>query len=72
MVEKVLTGGIKEFNYGKGYNPKLDEKRAKEIDEAYAKADERKRKEKNRRMAIIVIIIAIIIILGISFYFLYK
>jgi hypothetical protein len=69
MAERVSTGGTKTFEYGKDYNPKLDEDRKKGIEEAYGKYYERKAREKKMRTIWIVVLIIVVLfaILGILF-----
>ena len=50
MSEEVQTGGVMRFRYGKNDERKLSDSQKKEIDEAYARANERKAKEKRNKM----------------------
>ncbi len=72
MAEQVQTGGIMQFKYEKGNNPKLNEKQKKEIEDAYQQADERKRKEKIRKKIKTLIIVILIILFIIALYFVVK
>lgn len=71
MAEEVETGGLMRFRYS-GEQSKLSEEKKKEIDAAYARADERKRKEKLRRRMLWIVGIIITIALIVSLYFSLK
>lgn len=68
MAERVSTGGVKSFDYGKRER-KLDEERKKGIEEGYEKYYERKRREKRRK--VIGIIVLILILLALAAIFIY-
>lgn len=70
MAEKVSTGGNMTFNYDKGHAPKLDERGRREIEEAYARAEERKRKERRNRIILGVVIALIVVAAALSYVFL--
>lgn len=62
MAERVATGGLKTFHYGRDHSPKLDEERKKEIRDAYEHYYERKRRERTKRIMIITLIIIAILV----------
>lgn len=62
MVEKVSTGGTRDFVYG-GEKPSLSDDEKEEIRGAYDKYYERRRIEKKRRNVIITIAVLIILII---------
>jgi t-SNARE complex subunit (syntaxin) len=70
MPESVQTGGLKSFSYREGRRGKLNAMEKKEIEEAYAKADDRKARQKKMRVVIWLIIIAILLVVvwGIWFF----
>lgn len=70
MAEEVNTGGTRIFRYGGSDAPRLKEEERREIQEAYAKADERKRKEKTRNWIIFIVIA--LVVLGILTYLLLR
>ena len=70
MVEKVSTGGLVSFKYGKGQRPKMSSEEKKEIENAYGKYYERKRREKRNRIILIVVIA--VVLLGFGVYFLIR
>lgn len=73
MGENVESGGTIRFNYGRGERPKASENEKKEIEEAYARADERKQREKRNRQILWTIAgIIILIVIGIVGYILLK
>ncbi len=63
MAERVHTGGTRSFDYGKGYNPRLNDEDKRGIEEAYEKYYQRKAEEKKRQKIIWISIIGIILIL---------
>ncbi len=67
MPERVQTGGMKVFDYSKVERQRLSDKDKKELNEAYAKADERKKRDKRNKIVIWIIVILVLIILGILF-----
>ena len=67
MPERVNTGGVKSFDYSKLEDQKLSDNKKREIEDAYAKAAERKRREKRDRAVFWIIVILILIVLGILF-----
>ncbi len=72
MPENVQTGGIMNFRYEKAGKQRISESERREIEEAYARADERKRRERRDKKVkwIVIALIIILIISGISYYFL--
>ena len=64
MAEDVQTGGFMSFRHGRGSNFKLDDKRKKEIQEAYAQFYERKALEKRNRTIFWILTSIALIILG--------
>ena len=69
MGERVETGGLMSFDYGRKKNPKLGDKKEKEINDAYEKYYERKKREKRNKI-IIWMVIVLALILGVWFLFL--
>jgi hypothetical protein len=63
MAETVATGGIKQFQYPRGYSPKPTKEYKLEIDEAYNKYYDRRKRERKQKIWIW-IIVAILILLG--------
>jgi len=65
MAEDVQTGGLIKFRYGKGdSSPRLDEKRKRGIQDAYAQFHERKALEKRNKMIFWVLALIVLVILG--------
>ena len=69
MVERVETGGLMSFDYSRSGGSKLDDDEKREIDEAYARAEERKQKE--RRNRIILWVVVALIVLGVVGFVIY-
>ncbi len=69
MTEGVNTGGVKRFDYSKFKTGKLDEKKKKEIAEAYEQYGIRKKREKRNKI-ILWIVIGLVILAGIWLIFL--
>lgn len=68
MAEEVQTGGLMAFRHsGKGRKLELNEKIG--IEEAYAKAEERKRKERQRRILFLGLLLVILLIIVGGFFF---
>ena len=59
MTSRIRTGGLKEFVYPKGHQPKLTQEESLGIEQAYKKAGIRKRKEKIVKWSIILIVLII-------------
>ncbi|MBI5804381.1 hypothetical protein HY450_03995 [Candidatus Pacearchaeota archaeon] len=68
MAERVSTGGVMTFDYGKGYSPELEEDKKKEIRDAYEEYYERKRKEKKKKRLILILVILILVVIGLFIY----
>tara|TARA_Y100000310_G_C20683361_1_gene817442 strand:+ start:1811 stop:2029 length:219 start_codon:yes stop_codon:yes gene_type:complete len=70
MAEKVETGGLMSFRYEKGSHGKLEDKEKREIEGAYARAEERKMRERRNRMIMWIVIIAVLLLVvwGIWFF----
>ena len=64
MAEDVQTGGLHKFRYEKGYQPKLDDGRRKEIQQAYAQYDERRAIEKRNGVIFWIGLLIVLIALG--------
>ena len=66
---EVNTGGLKDFKYPKGYQPKLDESLKKDIQSAYGQYYERKaREDRNKRILLIIAGLIILVLLGFAFW----
>ena len=61
MTSITRSGGMKDFVYPKGHQPRLTQEESLGIKEAYEKAKIRKRKEKIVKWGVIVLIILIVI-----------
>lgn len=62
MAEAVTTGGVMQFRYERGHEPRLSVEEKRAIAEAYEKAKERKRTERRRRNTIWSVVILIVLI----------
>ena len=65
MAEQVQTGGVMSFHYSGAHKPqRIPEKDKRDIDIAYARADERKRRERRNRVIgwIIAVLLALILL----------
>lgn len=71
MAENVNTGGLMSFRYNKNA-PRASQEEKDDIEEAYARADERKKREKMNKIISWIIAILILIILGVSAYFYFR
>ena len=67
--ESVQTGGLMSFRHARGSQPRLDDSEKREIEDAYAVADERKKKESRRRIIYLLIILILILVVGAWFIF---
>lgn len=64
MTEDVQTGGLMKFRYGKGNGPRLDDKRKKDIQDAYAQFYERRAIERRNRTIFWVLALIALVIFG--------
>lgn len=62
MAETKKTGGLKEFNYPRGYKAPEDPELDKAIEEGYEEYEERKKRQRRNLIAVSVLIAIIILI----------
>lgn len=61
MAEKVETGGLMSFRYGKGPRPRLSDEESKEIGDAYEKYYMRKKREKKKKIVMWVLVALVLL-----------
>lgn len=62
MVERVESGGLRGFSYGRNYNPKLDEAKKSDIKKGYEEYYERRRKERRNKILFLIVIVLFAVI----------
>jgi hypothetical protein len=67
MVERVQTGGVMSFDYGKGRKREASEEQKKDIAIGYEEYSERKKREKRKMWVIILVIIVVLTGLSVLF-----